>query len=175
MYELSAHGALYHALQHRAKTAGYDFICSEFFDGVRRGELVGGVRCEDIEALTFSDAQFDLVTSTGLMEHVEHDEVGYREIARVLKPRGYYVFTVPYHEGSGTIVRARRRADDTIEHLHPPEYHSDPWHPDGVFTWRNYGPDITEAMAGAKLHSEVHYVAVSGLDHPMPVVVGRAT
>jgi len=171
VYELSAHGALFHALKRYAARLDFRFTYSELFDAPL-GSVRDGVRCENVERLTFPDRQFDLITSTGMMEHVENDIAGYREIARVLKPGGFYVFTVPYHENCGTIIRARRLEDGSIEHLKPPEYHSDPWNPDGVFTWRNYGPDIVLTMASAGLRAEVRKVRVSGLEHEMPIVIG---
>lgn len=166
VYEISAHGALYKALRQYSREIGFSFMCSEL--------STPGVRSENVEALSFPDASFDLITSTGLMEHVEHDEVAYREIARVLRHGGHYVFTVPYHEGSGTIIRARRKSDGSIENLCEPEYHSDPWHPGGIFTWRNYGPDIVQTMERAGLRARVEHVRVSGLNSTMPVIVGHA-
>ena len=169
VYEISAHGALYNALRKRAG----QFTCSEFLDGWEPGKTYDGIRCENIERLTLPDASFDLVTSTSLFEHVEDDEQGYREIARVLKPGGYTVFTVPYDGRRKTSLRARRRPDGSIEHLMTPEYHGDPFRGDaGVFTWRNYGTDIVEVMGRAGLQAEVRYVTVP-MGVRLPVIVGR--
>lgn len=173
IYEISAHGALYNAFRRLRPELQFDLKCSEFHDRWVPGQIYDGIYCQNIEQLTFPDRSFDLVTSTGLMEHVENDAKGYREVARVLKPGGYYVFTVPYHENCGTIARAERDAGGEIRHLKPPEYHSDPWHPNGVFTWRNYGPDIVDIMTRSGFAAEVRKVRVSGLDCEMPIVVGR--
>jgi SAM-dependent methyltransferase len=175
VYEVSAHGALYEALRRGSVTAGYALTVSELLDGWTPGQVYGGVRCENLESLTFADEQFDLVTSTGVMEHVEDDLAAYAEVRRVLKPGGYYVFTVPYSDDSPrTVIRARRQPDGSVAHLEPPEYHSDPFRGDGaVFTWRNYGRDIVDTMRSAGLVGTVRHVTVAGFDGAFPVIVGR--
>lgn len=172
VYETSAHGALIHALRRFSATVPFDLVCSEFLD-CKLGDYLDGVRCEDLERLTFTDSSFDLITSTDVMEHVENDVGAFREVARVLKPGGYYVFTIPFFPAQTTIVRAVRDEDGTIRHLHQPEYHSDPWRTKGVFTWRNYGSDITERMECAGLLGEVRVVRVSGTSTPMHVMVAH--
>lgn len=174
VYELSAHGALFQALQRQAKSVGFSLICSEFVDATPSGAIVNGVRCENIERLTFTDHSFDLITSTDVFEHVEDDFAGFREIARVLKPGGHFVFTVPYEIGP-TLIRGVRDADGTIRHIMPPEYHGDPWRGMSVYTWRTYGADIVERMASAGLSARVEHVPVAGLTNSTsPVIVAHA-
>jgi SAM-dependent methyltransferase len=171
-YELSAHGALYRALRRKSRACGFKFTCSEFLDEWTPGHTYNGVRCENVEALTFPDNTFDLVTSTGMFEHVENDAQGYREICRVLKPGGYTVFSVPFQALTNTLVHAVRRPDGSIEHLVPARYHSDPFRGENaVFVWRSYGPDIIDNLAGAGLASHVRHVEICG--RRVPVIVGR--
>ena len=47
------------------------------------------------DTLPFGDAEFDVVTCQWVMEYVEHPETFAREIARVLKPGGRFVFMTP--------------------------------------------------------------------------------
>jgi SAM-dependent methyltransferase len=47
------------------------------------------------ENLPFSNASFDLVTCTDVLEHITNDDSTVREINRVLKPGGYVLITVP--------------------------------------------------------------------------------
>ncbi|MEP6937333.1 MAG: class I SAM-dependent methyltransferase [Chthoniobacterales bacterium] len=49
----------------------------------------------DIERLPYPDAQFDLVTCTEVIEHLEHYRQTIREIHRVLRPGGVFVVSTP--------------------------------------------------------------------------------
>lgn len=49
----------------------------------------------DSDALPFADASFDLVTTLDVLEHIDDDRAALGEIARVLKPGGRLVATVP--------------------------------------------------------------------------------
>jgi SAM-dependent methyltransferase len=49
----------------------------------------------DVCALPFADAAFDLVLATDIIEHVDDDALAAREIARVLRPGGHALVTVP--------------------------------------------------------------------------------
>lgn len=49
----------------------------------------------DVCRLPFASGTYDLVLATDIIEHVDDDDMAVREIARVLKPGGYALFTVP--------------------------------------------------------------------------------
>lgn len=48
-----------------------------------------------VDQLPCADASFDVVTMLAVLEHLEHPDAILREIARVLKPAGRLVLTVP--------------------------------------------------------------------------------
>lgn len=48
-------------------------------------------------ALPLRSASFDVVVASDVLEHIADDGAAAREIARVLKPRGVFVFSVPAH------------------------------------------------------------------------------
>lgn len=52
------------------------------------------------ECLPFHDGAFDVVIASEVLEHLESDQCrqAIAEILRVLKPRGYFLGTVPYRE-----------------------------------------------------------------------------
>jgi SAM-dependent methyltransferase len=50
-----------------------------------------------VTALPFADATFDVVTALDVVEHVEDDRAALAEAARVLRPGGIAVVTVPAH------------------------------------------------------------------------------
>lgn len=129
------------SLRFRKESA--DYIASQFFPGVEPGSLVNGVRCENLEALTFSDNEIDLHVSQDVMEHVFDPMRAFAEIARTLKPGGAHVFTVPLvnrHKPSSR--RARLREDGEIEHLKPPVYHGNPISSEGSLVTVDWGFDI---------------------------------
>jgi SAM-dependent methyltransferase len=53
------------------------------------------VRYGDICAMPFDSDSFDLVLATDVIEHVEDDSLALREVARVLRPGGKALITVP--------------------------------------------------------------------------------
>lgn len=142
VYEMSSRGPLFGYLRERAG----QFTYSEFFDDVRPGEFRGEVQCQDVQALTYGDATFDLCTSTEVFEHVPDDCRGFGEIRRVLRPGGRFVFTVPLTEEAVTVERAVMEGG-AIRHLLEPEYHGDVIRGHGrVLAFRNYGRDIVDRL-----------------------------
>jgi SAM-dependent methyltransferase len=142
VYELAARGPLVEFLRRHVPT----LTCSEFFDDVPPGQVKDGVLCQDVQHLTFADNSFDLCTSTEVFEHVPDDERGFREIRRVLRPGGAFVFTVPLTDEAITVERARIEKGEVV-HLLPPEYHGDRLRgPRHVLAFRNYGRDITDRL-----------------------------
>jgi SAM-dependent methyltransferase len=141
-YEMSSRGPLFEYLRVRAG----QFSCSEFFDDVRPGDYLDGVQCQDVQALSYKDASFDLCTSTEVFEHVPDDYKGFREIHRILRPGGRFVFTVPLTQSAATVERAMLQ-NGVVNHTLEPEYHGDAIRGYGqVLCFRNYGTDILERL-----------------------------
>lgn len=149
VYEASAHGAFFRQLSRMSRRVGFELWGSELYEGWVPGEYYNGVRCEDLERLTFDDEMFDLVTSSEVMEHVENLERASAQIWRVLKPGGWYLFSVPIDlSRERTVQRARRTEDGARIDLLPPEFHGDPVRGErGVFTWRTFGADTPALFA----------------------------
>ena len=144
-YELSSRGPLVDWLRRHCA----DLVLSEYIDDVAPGTHCSGVRCEDVQRLSFATASFDLVTHTEVFEHVPDDAQGFRELHRVLRPGGLMAFTVPLHDVERTVERARLSAGE-LEHLLPPAYHSDLLRGAGrVLCFRDYGRDIVGRVAAA--------------------------
>jgi len=142
VYEMSSRGPLFEYLKGRAGR----LTSSEYFDDVAPGESKGGIQCQDVERLTFSGSSFDLCTSTEVFEHVPDDEKGFREIRRVLKPGGKFVFTVPLSDSPVTVKRAEI-VDGEVRHLLSPEYHGDAIRGQGrVLVYRDYGRDLVTRL-----------------------------
>jgi SAM-dependent methyltransferase len=143
--ELSARGSLVAFLRDHARS----LVTSEYFSDAQPGEFRNGVRCEDVQRLTYADESFDLITHTEVLEHVPDDTRAFSELYRVLRPGGIMLFTVPIRTGADTIEQAVMR-DGAIEQLHPPTYHGDPLRAGkGILVFREYGDDIVARLTAA--------------------------
>ena len=98
--ECSASGVIHDLLKN---LKGY--VCFEYFDDVPIGQMKSGILCDDLEKLTFDDESFDLIISQDVIEHIVDKDKAFSEINRVLKHKGYHIFTVPLHEGRITKSR----------------------------------------------------------------------
>jgi SAM-dependent methyltransferase len=118
------------------------------------GQVVDGIRHEDIQNLSYADASFDLVMSFDVLEHVPHEQRAFRELFRCLKPGGTLMFTAPFKDISQQYeTRAVLRDDGTIEHLMEPEYHGNPVDPEGSLCFRYYGWRLMDDLRAAGFES----------------------
>lgn len=169
VYELSATGPLVAFLAAHCP----NLTTSEFLDGIEPGTCRDGIRCEDVQRLTFADASFDLCTSTEVFEHVADDRAGFAELFRVLKPGGQLVFTVPLHDAAATVERARIEHGKWV-HLHPPEYHADRRNGPTILVCRDYGRDIVDRILDAGfVDARIIKPRHELFGHARPVLVAR--
>lgn len=141
-------------LDDRSPLRGYlgparSYVRTFYRDGVTPGTVRGdGVVCEDITRLTHGDASLDLIVSSDVLEHVPDVAAAFRETARVLRPGGAHIFTVPPRK----LTRQRARVESgSIVHLQDPEYHLDPLSSSGILAFWDFGPDFPEKFAVAGL------------------------
>jgi SAM-dependent methyltransferase len=121
------------------------YSCSQLFPDSPLGSLHGGVRCEDLENMTFPGASFDVFVTQDVCEHVYQPEAMFQEISRVLRPGGLHVFTTPLvRKFEPSEVCAERDANGNIAHLTPPEYHGSPVGDGRVLVTRKWGYDICD-------------------------------
>ncbi len=146
VYELSSRGPLVTYLAANCE----HLTCSEFLTNVEPGSKHNGILCQNVQCLTFTDESFTLCTSTEVFEHVPDDLAGFREICRVLKPGGTFIFTVPIFRGKITTQRAIRTPSGELQHLLPPLYHKDPIRNHApILVFRDYGEDIVSRLGEA--------------------------
>jgi SAM-dependent methyltransferase len=143
IYELSSRGPLFKFLKKNNCKLTY----SEYYMDTPLGEFKNGIQCQDVQHLTYKDKSFDLCTSTDVFEHVPNDLLGFRDILRVLKKNGVFVFTVPLHAATETVERAKILPNGDVKHILSPEYHGDPiTESDSILAFRNYGQDIVQRL-----------------------------
>lgn len=149
-YEMSSRGPVFSYLAARTK----NFVYSEYYDDVEPGSFRAGVQCQDVQALTFGDAEFDLCTSTEVFEHVPNDLRGFREVRRILRKGGRFAFTVPLTDQPHTVERAVQREGGTIKHLLSPEYHCDVIRGQRqILVFRDYGEDLPRRLIASGFES----------------------
>ncbi|MGQ9573098.1 MAG: class I SAM-dependent methyltransferase [Dehalococcoidia bacterium] len=95
----------------------------------------------DVASLPLRDESIDVVLSSDVFEHVRDDASGFSEIARVLRPRGYFVLQAPaIGELEETRVLVEVRGDEDV-FLTAPEYHAE-----HTLVYRHYGNDIVDRL-----------------------------
>lgn len=121
---------------------------AEFLEGVAPGTVVEGVRCETLSGLTYPDAAFDLVLTSETLEHVPDLDRALSEIARVLRPDGWHICTVPLRR---ELERSYRRARP-VEGASPELLTESVSHPGGdwgYFVYNELGQDFAARMEAA--------------------------
>jgi SAM-dependent methyltransferase len=120
------------------------YITSQYYAGVAPGTIVNGVRCENLEHLTFDNESLDLHITQDVFEHLFDPAAAFCEIARTLRLGGAHVFTTPLvRKNQPTRFCASLASDGTVTHLTEPEYHRNPISSEGSLVTVNWGYDIT--------------------------------
>jgi ubiquinone/menaquinone biosynthesis C-methylase UbiE len=123
-----------------------NYSVSYFFPDILPGSYHNGARCENLEKMTFENDTFDIFITQDVFEHVNHPDVAFREIARVLKPGGFHIFTVPLYRDLQVSQPRIVEKDGEIQHLLEPVYHGNPISSEGSLVTFDYGLDFTELI-----------------------------
>lgn len=135
--------------QFLAELPGY--VRSMYLPGVDGGEVVDGVRCENLMALSFASGGLDLVITTDVLEHVRHPYVALAEIFRVLRSGGIHVFTVPcvHPLAQHTVERVDVRGEEDVFILEPVYHHGTD------LVYNEFGQDLVQRLAEIGFETEV--------------------
>lgn len=112
----------------------------------------------NLERTSFPDALFDVVVTSDVMEHVRDIDAAHAEVSRILKPGGYYVFTVPYDENCKTHHTLVETCGPVDRFLVPPQYHGDPL-TGGILAYRVFGRALFSDLE--RVGFEVEFFRVS--------------
>ena len=122
---------------------------SDCYGEEARGSVPLEIPHQNLESLSFPDEAFDLVITSDILEHVRKPLCAFSEIARVLKPGGYHVFTVPMQEPVPPKTIARVDTSSEVDVPLMPEV----FHGNGKggrsLVYSDFGLDITEQLAKA--------------------------
>lgn len=142
-----------------------NYLSAFYFHGKEPGSMVDCYRNENLEDLTFENESFDLVVTQDVMEHLYHPENAFKEIARVLKPGGAHIFTVPLvnnHRPSEKWAIEGNNNEPVF--LKTPEFHGNPIDPTGCPVTMHWGFDIIRVIADASgMESEI--IQMEDLDY----------
>lgn len=151
IYVLETGDAFYKALKEYPH-----FFSSTYDPDIETGNTIGDrIYCQNVEELTFDDSSFDIVISEDIFEHVRNYKRGFESVARVLKPGGYHIFTVPFNFHIPTIVRVDTSTDEDI-HLLPPEYHGDRIRGQ-ILAYRTFGTDLFNTLQSLGFETTAHF------------------
>jgi SAM-dependent methyltransferase len=121
------------------------YSASQYFPEVPRGQYKDGFRSEDLTQLTLDDNSVDLLITQDVFEHVMEPEKAFREIARILKPGGAHLFSMPWYPSQEHCVQRAKLEGGQVVHLEKPIYHGNPVdRKSGSLVTYDWGLDFTE-------------------------------
>jgi SAM-dependent methyltransferase len=138
MHESSPSGPLSEYLKANAG----EYTASHYYSDVPRGQYRDGVRSEDLSRLTLGSGSVDLFITSDVFEHVIEPEAALQEIARVLRPGGMHVFTVPFYPWAEKSVQRAKLVGGDIVLLESPVYHGNPLSEEGSLVTYDWGRDF---------------------------------
>jgi SAM-dependent methyltransferase len=153
VHESSPGNTLSYYLQRRCK----NYTCSQYFPAIQPGKECSGFRCENFESLTFEDCAFDLFITSDVFEHVMHPDKAFHEIARVLKPGGMHIFTIPWYPELEVTRQRAQMVNGKIKYIEEPVYHGNPVDEKGALVTFDWGLDFIDFIyAHSKMSTIIH-------------------
>jgi len=96
---------------------------------------------QDLQRLSFANESFDIALTSDVMEHVRDCDAAHRELFRVLKAGGAYIFTVPFDPDSEHHIQLVDTSGAEDVFLCKPHFHGDPL-TGGVIAYRVFGQEL---------------------------------
>jgi 2-polyprenyl-3-methyl-5-hydroxy-6-metoxy-1,4-benzoquinol methylase/GT2 family glycosyltransferase/glycosyltransferase involved in cell wall biosynthesis len=130
---------------------------SEYTPKTSPGEVHDGIRCEDLQSLTYPDNYFDIILTSETLEHVPDPDKAWREIHRTLKDNGYHIFTIPLIPSQRQTIRRAQLVGGIREDLLEPAYHGPPQQQD-ILVYTDFGTDLVEKLNRLGLKTDILYL-----------------
>lgn len=126
-------------------------VGSEFLGGaITAGTInANGIRNENLCNLSFMNETFDIVVSLDVLEHIPSYEKAFSECARVIRPFGKMMWSVPFVPSSSKNLVRAKMINGEVSHILPPEYHGDPLSGDGVLCFQHFGWEMLDQIRAA--------------------------
>jgi SAM-dependent methyltransferase len=141
------------------RTRCRNYSASQYYEDVPRGQYKDVFRSEDLSSLTFADESFDLLVTQDVFEHVMEPQKAFAEIARVLRPGGAHIFSMPWYPKNKHTIQRAKMENGVITHLHEPVYHGNPINrAKGSLVTFDWGQDFVDIIKRASGLSTIVYL-----------------
>jgi SAM-dependent methyltransferase len=120
-------------------------------------ELAPGIENQDLMDLTFPEAQFDLVISSDIFEHVRKPYKAFSEVHRVLKKGGMHIFSIPFSRGRAVTVYPVDTSGPEDVFIEPPRYHGSQSTGQSL-VYTDFGLDMLGELDRIGLPTELHEI-----------------
>ena len=123
-----------------------NYVRSSFISSIKFGtELEPNWYNINLERIDLPSASFDVILTSDVAEHIRDIESAHREIHRILRPGGKYIFTIPYDPDCKEhhILVDTSTSEDRL--LVPAQFHGDPLS-GGILAYRVFGRKIFEDL-----------------------------
>ncbi len=137
------------------------YSASHYFKDHPLGEShESGFINQDLEKMTFVAESFDLFITQDVMEHIFNPAKAFSEIARILKPGGAHIFTVPLiNKNNPSETWAVLNSDGSVSFVGNPEYHDSSIEKKGSIVTMHWGYDITNfILEHSGLYTTIVYI-----------------
>ncbi len=122
---------------------------SDYYPDNLRSQASLAIPHQNLEELDYADSAFDLVITSDILEHVRKPQRAFSEIARVLKPGGYHVFTVPLQKPLPTKTTARVDTSGEVDIPLKPEHYHGNGKGGRSLVYTDFGADIVDMLTAA--------------------------
>lgn len=140
VHNTESYGALHKIL--RKTCTNYTF--SEYFSSDK--SFINNIRNENLEKLNFQNESLDLIITSDVLEHVAKPYDAFREIHRVLKPKAYHIFTVPFDLNSPNDIKKAEMINGKVQIYGEPEYHEDTLKKEGALVFNIFGDEMIKKL-----------------------------